>query len=292
MITEAVQGPDLHDLTPIKDGAYGVLWQKVAVDLSGLELPSEDYAEYLTHSLWFAFHPMYHLFDKKTFLCRLRQFYTDCNNENIEITGLWYIQMLVVFAFGQSILSREAGPQGPTGAPFFAKAVEALPDCHQLSQEPVLAIEILVLFSLFMQAMDMRLAAHQYVFNPFFKITEIDFTIKNALKLTKYSLQIGQATRIAITHGLDRRWDPQRNTRQEFEHRSKLWWTIYVIDRKLSSLIGVVPGLLDEDISLPKPDIGGTSTEDCAMAFHVEIMSQLGHILNGYFSYSKPFSFA
>lgn len=94
-------------------------------------------------------------------------------------------------------------------------------------------------------------------------------------------LQIGIATRISIAHGLDRRWDSQRNTREEFEHRSKLWWTVYVIDRKLSSLLGVIPGLLDEDISLPKPKINENGGEDWAMAFHVEIMSQLGHILNG-----------
>src|SRR5450755_2942484 len=71
--------------------------------------------------------------------------------------------MLVVFAFGRSILAREAGPSGPVGSIYFARAVEGLPDCHRLCQEPILSIEILCVFALFMQAMDMRLAAYEYV---------------------------------------------------------------------------------------------------------------------------------
>ncbi|KAJ5718839.1 uncharacterized protein N7483_009921 [Penicillium malachiteum] len=254
MITKAVQGPELHDMIPIKDGAYGSPWQRVHVDLSGVHLPSEDYAVYLTHTVSFALRPLYHLFDNGAFLSRLHQFYTDRNQNSVQPTGIWHIQMLVIFAFGVSILAREAGPLGPTGATYFAKAVEALPDCHQLSQEPVLAIEILSLFALFMQAMDMQLAAHQY---------------------------IGLAMRISITHGMERKWDTLRNTREEFEHRSRLWWSVYVIDRKLSSLIGVVPGFSDTDISLPMPDTDNIHhDEDLALGLHVEVMSQLGHILN------------
>ncbi|KAL2830427.1 fungal-specific transcription factor domain-containing protein [Aspergillus pseudoustus] len=254
MIAETVHGPEIHDKTPIKDGAYGMPWKPMTVDLSGLNLPSEEYAEYLTQTAYFALRPLYHLFDKATFLRRLHLFYNDLKRSPSPETGLWLIQMLVIFALGTSILTRESGPRGPTGSKFFARAIEALPDCHQLSQDPVLSIEILGLIALFMQAMDMRFAAHQY---------------------------IGLAVRICVANGLERRWDSRRNTREEFEHRSKLWWSIYVIDRKLSSLIGVVPAISDDDISLSKPDIDAVGgDEDRSTAFHVEIMSQLGHVLN------------
>ncbi|KAL3454096.1 fungal-specific transcription factor domain-containing protein [Aspergillus insuetus] len=254
MITETIQGPELHDKLPIRDGAYGMPWKTVSVDLLGLNLPSEEYAEYLTQTVHFAFRPMYHLFDKAAFLRRLHEFYENHKSETPKPTNLWHIQMLVIFALGTSILSRESGPSGPTGSQYFSRAIEALPDCHQLSQEPVLSIEILGLIALYMQAMDMRVAAHQYA---------------------------GLAVRICVAHGLERRWDSRRNTREEFEHRSRLWWSIYVIDRKLSSLIGVVPAISDEDISLPKPEVREEADEDSrSMAFHVEIMSQLGHVLN------------
>jgi hypothetical protein len=72
-----------------------------------------------------------------------------------------HIQMLVISALGASILSRESSPSGPIGSQYLARAVEALPDYHQLLQEPVLSIETLNIVSLFMQAMDMQVAAYQ-----------------------------------------------------------------------------------------------------------------------------------
>lgn len=71
--------------------------------------------------------------------------------------------MLLVFAFGTSILAREAGKSGPAGAAYFGRAVEALPDPHRLRQDPIVSIEILCMLALFMQAMDMRRAAYDHV---------------------------------------------------------------------------------------------------------------------------------
>jgi proline utilization trans-activator len=156
-------GGELHDEIPIRDGAYGVPWKHNVVDLSGLDLPTEEYAEYLTNTLSLTLHPLYHLFDKKAFLARMRQFYASSTPGGQERTDLWHIQMLVVFAFGYSILARESGPSGPTGAIYISRAIDAMPDNFRLCQEPVIAIEILCMMALFMQAMDMRLAAYQYV---------------------------------------------------------------------------------------------------------------------------------
>ena len=39
------------------------------------------------------------------------------------------------------------------------------------------------------------------------------------------------------------------------EHRLKLWWTVYILERRLSTLMGVPPLLNDdEDINVPLPD--------------------------------------
>jgi proline utilization trans-activator len=156
-------GGELHDEIPIRDGAYGIPWTPNIIDLSGVDMPTEEYAEYLTNTLSLTLHPLYHLFDKAAFLVRLRQFYATSTAGRQESTDLWHIQMLVVFAFGYSILAREAGPSGPTGADYIARVVEAMPDNHRLHQEPIISIEILCMMALFMQAMDMRLAAYQYV---------------------------------------------------------------------------------------------------------------------------------
>ena len=173
MINDAIDGAELHDVVPIRDGAYGVPWKERVLDLSGLALPAQDYAEYLINTFSFTMDPLYYLFDKAAFLKRTQKFYEDRNMGREQTLNLWHIQMIVVFAFGKSILAREAGLSGPTGAVYFARAVEALPDNFRLCQEPILAIEILCLFALFMQAMDMRLAACNYVhriFSPPWKL--------------------------------------------------------------------------------------------------------------------------
>ncbi|PVH75748.1 hypothetical protein DL98DRAFT_592883 [Cadophora sp. DSE1049] len=248
-ISDAVDGPGLHDVIPIPDGIYGTPFKQPILDLSSIDLPAEDYAEYLTNTLHFTLGPMYYLFDKEVFLGSLHQFYRDQHSQ----PNLWQIKMLLVFAFGTSILAREAGKSGPAGAVYFGRAIEALPDPHRLRQDPIVSIEVLCMLALFTQAMDMRRAAYDYV---------------------------GQALRICLTQGLNRRFDTQRITRQEFEHRTKLWWTVYVIERKLSSLVGVPPALHDEDIALSMPSIDPSQKPGLTMAFHIEISSQLGQILN------------
>jgi hypothetical protein len=88
MNTAKIQGPELHDQIPIRDGAYGMPWNTVSVDPSGLNLRPEEYAEYLTQTVQFAFRPMYHLFDKAAFLRRLHEFYKDRNVGALPSTDL------------------------------------------------------------------------------------------------------------------------------------------------------------------------------------------------------------
>lgn len=163
MVSDGIGGLALHDIVVIKDGAYGIPWRQNLVDLSGLEIPTEDYAEYLTNTVYFTFGRLYYLFDKKRFVSKLHQFYIDQDSGRIIVTNLWHVQMLAILALGKLILAREPGRSGPAGAVYFARAVEALPDAHRLSQDYAMSIELLLLFSLLAQAMDMRLAAHSYV---------------------------------------------------------------------------------------------------------------------------------
>lgn len=93
--------------------------------------------------------------------------------------------------------------------------------------------------------------------------------------------QIGQALRISLTQGLNRKFDAQRITKAEFEHRSKLFWTVYILERKLSCLIGVPPAIHDEDIAISMPFINTNHTRQMTRALYVELSSQLGQILNG-----------
>lgn len=98
--------------------------------------------------------------------------------------------------------------------------------------------------------------------------------------MTNSGLQSRQAICIGQSQGLNRRFDSSRWTVYEFEHRAKLWWTLYVIDRKLSSLVGI-SGMHDEDIALPIPALKSTQGIEHTMLFHVQISSYLGQVLDG-----------
>lgn len=163
LICNTGNGPEPHDKVPIRDGAYGVPWKRPLVDLKNLDLPSLDYAEYLLSTISYSIGSIYYLFDKTEFLKRFRDFCKKRDTEAFVATDPWLIQMLIVFGLGQSIASRETGPSGPSGHVYFTHAIEALPNMHHLYEDPILSIEILCASALFLQMMDMRLAAYGYV---------------------------------------------------------------------------------------------------------------------------------
>lgn len=260
----------LHDEIPIRDGAYGTPWKQRNLCLAGLELPTVEYAEYLVNTTWFATCSLYYLFDKKTVLSNVERFYAEGPHTAEKHTELWHIQLILIFAFGISILAKDVGSSGPRGTEYFARAMEVIPDGHRLAMNAVTSVEVLSLVALFMQSIDMRFGAQQYV------------CLYRGLNGDTNSVQIDQAVRLCYSHCMHREFDPSLNTENEFEHRSKLWWTVYIIERKLCSLIGAPSALFDEDLCLELPSIDDTRDKSSlSRAFHVRISSQLGQILNG-----------
>lgn len=93
--------------------------------------------------------------------------------------------------------------------------------------------------------------------------------------------QIGQALRIAISQGLNRDSEADSIDAAASQHRSKLWWTVYIIDRRACALMGSPSGIRDQDIFLPELLPQSVSSEnDFALAMHVKISSHLGRILD------------
>ncbi|ETS76562.1 hypothetical protein PFICI_11949 [Pestalotiopsis fici W106-1] len=255
LIRDTGNGPELHDRIIIRDGSYGVPWERLPVDLNNLDVPSPEYAEYLLSTISYSLGSMYYLFDKAEFLKKFQNFSKNKDPEASALTDPWLIQMLIILGLGKSIAHREPGPSGPSGHVYFARAVQAFPSMYFLYEEPILSIEILCASALFLQMMDMRLAAYGY---------------------------LGDAIGMCLAMGLNRKHDASRISPTEFSHRSKLFWTAYVLDRKLSSLIGVPPRLHDDDIGLPKPSLAAALTvSETIMAFHIDLSSRLGEILQG-----------
>lgn len=61
----------------------------------------------------------------------------------------------------------------------------------------------------------------------------------------------------------------------------KVWWTIYILDRRFSSLIGVPNSLHDEDISAPFPIFPDSQANTAVFALHVKLAQALGMVVKG-----------
>lgn len=61
---------------------------------------------------------------------------------------------------------------------------------------------------------------------------------------------------------------------------SNIWWTVYVLDRKFSSLIGSPSAVKDEDITAILWDPKSCSHEAAALSLHVKISQVIYRVLN------------
>lgn len=135
--------------------SYATTLPSIGLDLANTPLPRLQYAEYLVNTVSIQLGSLYCFFNPDNFIQRLRAFY-DARTKGVMLEAtLWHIEMLLVLAFGESILSREHSEVGPSGISYFTRAMEAFPDIRRLCGNPLLSIEVLCLASLFMHATDM-----------------------------------------------------------------------------------------------------------------------------------------
>lgn len=141
--------------------AYHLPWDgsRSLPDSSTPIVPSIDYAMFLINAVKFHCAQLVHLFEEDDFMANLHAFYS--NTENGARKGsLWYIQFLLIIAFGKTFVQRKHHDFRPPGADFFVHALQLLPDTNRLCREPFLAAEVLCCIALYLQALDSRNAAH------------------------------------------------------------------------------------------------------------------------------------
>ncbi|EQB55386.1 hypothetical protein CGLO_04700 [Colletotrichum gloeosporioides Cg-14] len=199
-----------------------------------VDIPSLDYALYLTNTVKFHLGQTYHLFDEDSFMHGLYDFYRKGPNTEPEAGDrLWYIQFLLIMAFGKALLVPGTPDQRPPSSSLVTRALELLPDAHGLYQDPVFA----------------------YTY-------------------------IGQAFRIAMTQGLHR--EPLQGLLSDAEaNRLRcIWWTIYILDRKLSSLMGAPNSIQDSDITVHLPRSDPAVQKYKALSLHVVLSKLHAKVLN------------
>ncbi|KAL4896552.1 fungal-specific transcription factor domain-containing protein [Aspergillus ambiguus] len=156
---------------------------------------------------------------------RLEQVYARSPDIGNREECLIYCQILLVFAFGQMYsINQWVDHDGPPGFQYFKHALTFIPSVSE--DGSILFVEVLSYVAYFMQAINRRDTAYVY---------------------------IGIALRMAITLGLHREVSDKELDDETREHRRRVWWSTYSMERLLCVTSGHPISIQDEDIDLLPP---------------------------------------
>lgn len=162
---------------------------------------------------------------------------------------LAHSKLLVILAFGKLYsVNQWIDYSGPPGFEYFTHALELLPDIHD--EGSTLFVETLALVGYFMQNLNRRDAAWLYV---------------------------GMALRMAITLGLHQETSNPNLDNAAKEHRRRVWWSVYSLDRIQSVKSGNPITIYDEDIGVAFPSKLPDEPDYCAAVVlkHYTKLSQI-----------------
>ncbi|KAF7533738.1 hypothetical protein G7054_g6836 [Neopestalotiopsis clavispora] len=215
-------------------------------------IPSPDYAIYLINAVKFHCGQLFHLFDDEEFHRNLQRFYSNPTQKEKK-SDLWYIHFLLILAFGKMFILQKVTGTRPSGSEFFQRAMEILPPTYILCQQPIAATEILCCIALYLQCFDHRQAAYIY---------------------------ISQAMRTAMGYGMHTEM-PVAQLGEEYVQRCrKIWWTIYLLDRQMTSLMGLPQCMQDTDIQCQVPIYPEASQRTTTLEMHIKLAGVIARISN------------
>ncbi|KAE8148490.1 hypothetical protein BDV25DRAFT_158169 [Aspergillus avenaceus] len=214
-------------------------------------IPSFDESQHLLERFLFYLGVSQHFFDTRTFSDNMTLLFQDAQTRDYQMRMIWFTEYLLVMAMAK-LMDVEDPSSQPPGANLFAEAMRRLPPLHQLGEEGVIAVEILTLITTYLQWCDRKHDAYLY---------------------------IGLALRLAIALGCDKPAQEQHCLPSETAHRSRLWWTVYMLDRRLSSGLGLAAGADERQLraELPRQAMGFQSP--VALAINVRIARTTDEIM-------------
>ncbi|KAL0943358.1 fungal specific transcription factor domain-containing protein [Colletotrichum truncatum] len=168
-----------------------------------------------------------HHIDTREFSDRLAFFYANIDDPSQTQTP-WYLEMLLVFAVGK-LFSGSFDSDERTELPgwsIFTYVQTRLPSLSELYSLGKLGIEIHALAAVYLQ---------------------------NANRKEEAYLYISSALRLATTHGYHRKLGTKHLLQSEKVHLNRLWWTVYMQERRLAAATGNPSGILDDVIEIDMP---------------------------------------
>ncbi|KAI8214809.1 Proline utilization trans-activator [Colletotrichum sp. SAR 10_76] len=182
---------------------------------------------------------------------------------------LSYAKVLIILAFGQLYsVNQWVDFRGPPGFEYFTHALNLLPDTHE--EGSILCVETLALIGYFMQNMNRRDAAFLY----------IGMALRMAISLGLHH-EVGYSPTPTTLQGQDA--NPESIDHDTREHRRRVWWSVYSLDRILSVKSGNPITIQDDDIGVDLPSRLSREAEYCpavVLRHYTELSRILGEIHN------------
>lgn len=90
--------------------------------------------------------------------------------------------------------------------------------------------------------------------------------------------QIGRALSIALEHGMHTEIQSHYMGETYVQRCRRAWWTVYILERRMGSLLGVPMAIAEESISTPIPTIPGPPQNSVALQLQVRFAQTLAMI--------------
>ncbi|KAJ5218535.1 uncharacterized protein N7498_000634 [Penicillium cinerascens] len=243
---------------------YPLTWRPALIedppDISGL--PSIDDALYLFNTVKHHLDQHYRFFDEDAFTGHLHEFYNGNSQRKASEDCLWFVHFLLVHAFGNAFLLRSRNSRDPPGSKFFIRAMSLLPDYTTLWTKGLLAVEVLALAGLYLYSIDHRELANELA-------------------------NVVQAIRIAQLDGLHIELPEDELGVATVNRCRNLWWTLYVMDRHISSSLGLPMAIQESDITTVLNPARGGSRHDATLRLHVKLSYLFTSILSSIYKNEK-----
>lgn len=203
-------------------------------------LPSYSYAMLLVDTFITYNDGCFYFFNEGVVKENLRRVYNGLGTDSSDsiIETIWFCKVLLIFAVGEMYLGTANNINGNKsqdaklpGSGFFHQASElftglfasgAIDNCAREG-----GIEVLLLYAFYLQVADCTVASYFY---------------------------FGLALRASLILGMHVDAEKDNVSRYELEHRRRLWWTVYMYERMLSSKAGLPLSLNDNSIGTELPD--------------------------------------
>lgn len=143
--------------------AFKIQWKPLGYDEvpDVTNLPHVDYALFLFNTVKFYLGASFYVVDESSYHKHLNELY---ENPAVKAANsrLWFAQYLLILAFGKAISNSSARKEAPSGYQYAVRAMALMPNLSGM-EDTFQSIQALTLAALYLQSIDMRMAAFHHV---------------------------------------------------------------------------------------------------------------------------------